>query len=86
MPNHEYDDAKDNLALGLALRALRSRAQLTQGELAKRVGIGTPYVSQLENGHRGARWHTIQRILRTLNAGLAELAHEVERQERSLSS
>ena len=56
------DDAY--VILGRALRALRDRAGLTQEELASRVDIGATYVSQVENGHRGNRWHTLLRFLR----------------------
>jgi len=77
-----FDDARDNAAVGRALRALRVRADVTQETLAASVGTTASYLSQLENGHRGVRWHTIMRILRALDAGVAELAAEVEELER----
>jgi transcriptional regulator with XRE-family HTH domain len=76
------DDATDTMILGRALRALRDLREMPQEELAVRSGIGVTYVSQLENGHRGARWHTVRRLLRALDATIGDLAAEVERQER----
>jgi transcriptional regulator with XRE-family HTH domain len=73
------DAARDQLVLGRALRTLRERAGITQGELAARVRTTDTYVSLVENGHRGLRWHTAMRFLRALNASLAELAVEVEK-------
>jgi transcriptional regulator with XRE-family HTH domain len=80
------DDAQDRRILGQALRELRTRSGLKQDELADRAGIGVTYVSQLENGHRGARWHTLRRLLRALGADLHQLADaaaEVEEQDRA---
>jgi transcriptional regulator with XRE-family HTH domain len=82
MPGHESDDTEAHRVFGRALRQLRLDAGLTQQELADRVGIGVEYVSRLENGHRGARWHTVMRLLRALDATLADLGDAVERVER----
>jgi transcriptional regulator with XRE-family HTH domain len=73
------DDAY--VILGRALRALRDRAGLTQEELASRVDIGATYVSQVENGHRGVRWHTLLRFLRALDADLRQLADAIDHVE-----
>jgi transcriptional regulator with XRE-family HTH domain len=82
MPGQKTDDAHDHRAFGRALRELRHDAGLTQQALADRVGIGVEYVSRLENGHRGARWHTVMRLLRALGATLADLGVAIERAER----
>lgn len=78
MPGRQPDDSQDHRAFGLALRQLRLDAGLTQQELAERVGIGVEYVSRLENGHRGARWHTVMRLLRALDATLADLGVTID--------
>ena len=77
MSRSEPDDIQDHRILGRALRQLRDQAGLRQEELAARAGIGVTYVSQLENGHRGARWHTLRRLLRALGADLHQLADAV---------
>jgi transcriptional regulator with XRE-family HTH domain len=78
----EPDDIQDHRILGRALRKLRDQAGLRQEELAARAGIGVTYVSQLENGHRGARWHTLRRLLRALGANLHQLADAVAEVEK----
>lgn len=75
----EMDEAtQDQIVLGRALRGLRDRARLRQDELAARLGIDATYISQVENGRRGVRWHTVIRFLRALDATLADLAAAIE--------
>jgi transcriptional regulator with XRE-family HTH domain len=76
------DDADEYLTLGRALRSLRDRAGLTQEELAAKVDIGATYVSQVENGHRGVRWHTLRRLLAAIGADLHQLADAITDAER----
>lgn len=81
------DAATDQLVLGRALQALRDGAGLTQDEMALRLGIHSTYVSQVERGRRGVRWHTVLRFLDAAGADLYQLADamaEVEKQERAL--
>jgi transcriptional regulator with XRE-family HTH domain len=74
------DDAtKDHRAVGSALRALRHRASLTQEELAARSGIDVTYVSQVENGRRGVRWHTVMRLLRAMGMRVSDLGIEIDK-------
>ncbi len=68
--------------LGKALRELREQAQLTQEQLAGKVEIGATYVSQVENGHRGIRWHTLLGLLRALNSDLQQLSEAIDKQQR----
>jgi transcriptional regulator with XRE-family HTH domain len=69
-------------ALGRALRELRRRAGLTQKELGVQANANDTYLSQVETGQRDIRWSTVTRLLLALNATLADLAAEVERQEQ----
>jgi transcriptional regulator with XRE-family HTH domain len=69
--------------LGKALRELREHAELTQEELAGKVEIGATYVSQVENGHRGIRWHTLLGFLRALDADLRQLGEAIDKQPPS---
>ena len=84
MLSREPADAQDHCSFGLALRRLRHDAGITQQELADRVGIGVEYVSRLENGHRGARWHTVMRLLRALDVTVIDLGKAIERVEREV--
>jgi len=69
------------LKLGIAMRALRKRAGLTQVEAAQHVGIRSTFVSQIENGARGMRWHTMLALLDAYNADLEDLAAFYKRAE-----
>jgi transcriptional regulator with XRE-family HTH domain len=69
---------QDQIELGRALRSLRDRAGLRQDELAARLEIDATYISQIENGRRGVRWHTVMRFLRALDTSLSELAEAIE--------
>jgi hypothetical protein len=71
--------------LGKALRELREQAGLTQEALAARVDIGATYVSQVENGHRGIRWHTLLAFLAALDVDLRQLSEAIDKQERKSS-
>jgi transcriptional regulator with XRE-family HTH domain len=82
MSSPEPDDTQDHQILGRALRELRDQAGLKQEDLAARSGIGVTYISQLENGHRGARWHTLRRLLRALGADLHQLADAIAEVEK----
>jgi transcriptional regulator with XRE-family HTH domain len=82
-PTDPIDAARDQVTIGRALRVLRRLRGITQEELAVRVGTDATYLSQVENGHRGLRWHTVMRFLRALDADLHQLADaiaEVEKQ------
>lgn len=73
---------QDQVALGRALRELRDRAGLRQDELGARLGIDATYISQVENGRRGVRWHTVMRFLRALDVTLGDLVETIEGESR----
>jgi transcriptional regulator with XRE-family HTH domain len=70
--------AEEYVALGRALRQLRREAGLTQVEVAEIVGIRSTFVSLIERGERGMRWHILQAFLRAYGADPHQLADEVE--------
>jgi transcriptional regulator with XRE-family HTH domain len=80
------DAAKDQIVLGRALQALRERAKLTQEGIAARLDIHPTYVSQVERGRRGVRWHTVLRFVDAAEANLRQLADAVARIERQEDS
>lgn len=76
------DALRDQAVLGRALRELRERAGLTQDQLAERIGIDLTYVSRVERGKRGVRWHTVMRFLRALDVSIGDLAALLETHDR----
>jgi transcriptional regulator with XRE-family HTH domain len=50
----------------LALRTLRKKLNLTQGEMAERLGVKQPSISKLENGDRRLTLETLSDIITAL--------------------
>jgi transcriptional regulator with XRE-family HTH domain len=66
-------------SLGRALRDLRTRAGLTQAQVAANAAVDAPYLSRVESGERDLRWSTVVRLLGALGADLHQLADAIER-------
>lgn len=75
------DAAQDQLVLGRALRALRQRAGMTQGEVGARAGTDDTHVSRVERGQFDVRWHTLRRFLRALDASMSDLGKAIDAAE-----
>jgi Predicted transcriptional regulators len=58
---------------GKKLRSYRERANLTQTELAKRVGIAQTYYSRIERGVSSALQETLQAIIQTLKVSISDI-------------
>ena len=78
MVNPELPSADDYAALGRALCELRERAGLTQKQAAAKAGVRDTFISQIENGHRGMRWHTLLAVLAAYGADLHDLADAID--------
>ncbi len=78
MTDPELPSAADYIALGRALRTMRRRAGLTQVQTAEQVGMRDTFISQIENGHRGMRWHSLLAFLNAYDSSLRELAELIE--------
>ncbi len=78
MVNPELPSAADYVALGRALCVLRERGGLIQKDAAAKIGVRDTFVSQIENGHRGMRWHTLLAFLAAYDADLHALADAIE--------
>jgi transcriptional regulator with XRE-family HTH domain len=78
MPSPKLPHAADYETLGRALRGLREAAGLTQVQAAERSGIRSKFVSEVERGNRGLRWHTLLALLDAYNCRLRDLADAVE--------
>ncbi len=80
MTNPSLPSAAEYAALGRALGELRHSAGLTQVQTAELVGIRSTFVSLIERGQRGMRWHTLLAFLRAYHADLHALADTLERE------
>ena len=54
--------------LGEAIRQARQERNLTQGELGKLVGVQRAQISKIENSLTDARFETIIKVFKALNA------------------
>ena len=54
--------------LGEAIKKARKERNLTQGELGKLVGVQKAQISKLENSLTDARFETILKVFKALNA------------------
>lgn len=61
-----YDDLADEFALARELIAARTRAQLSQEEVARRMGTTQSVVARLESGRRAPSMRTVQRFARAV--------------------
>jgi transcriptional regulator with XRE-family HTH domain len=82
MTNPRLPAAADYAALGRALRELRRDAGLTQIQAAESIGIRSTFVSLIERGQRGMRWHTLLAFLRAYGADLRKLAELLDREQQ----
>jgi transcriptional regulator with XRE-family HTH domain len=67
------DDLELAKRMGVAVRAARRARQLTQAQLAQRIGIAPNYLALLERGERAASLTLVSRIGRTLGVDVTEL-------------
>lgn len=65
---------------GNALQRLRKGNDLSQEELAFRVGIHRTYISQLERGLKSPSLRTIGKICDELKLSLSQFMQEVEKE------
>jgi len=57
-----YDELGDEFALARELIAARTRARLSQAEVARRMGTTQSVVARLESGRRTPSMRTVQRF------------------------
>lgn len=74
-------DPQAQLALGEAIRTLRSKRGDNQEKLAQAAGITPNMLSLIERGEGNPSWVTVRGIAAALGASVAELAKTAERFE-----
>jgi DNA-binding XRE family transcriptional regulator len=65
-----FDEERGKLALARQLRELREQENLSQGELAERVGTKQPAIARLESGRVVPRLDLLQKIAAALGREL----------------
>jgi len=64
----EYDAMAGEFSIARELIAARSRAGLTQGEVAARMGTTQSVIARLESGRRAPAMRTVQRYAQAVGA------------------
>jgi transcriptional regulator with XRE-family HTH domain len=67
---------KQSLLVGSRIRALRKDRELTQADLASRIGIQQSDLCRMENGEYKVSLETLFRILSVFEMNIAEFFHE----------
>lgn len=68
---------------GLALKHWRTKAGMTQEELAWRAGLHRTYVSGVERGVRNVSLQTISKLAHALDLSLSELFQPIDQLEKA---
>jgi transcriptional regulator with XRE-family HTH domain len=58
---------------GLKVKKVRLSKQMSQGDLAKKLGVGPTYISQIERGMQNVSLRGIEKIAKALNTQANEL-------------
>lgn len=66
-------NAKLPKALGKKIQRIRKKANLTQEELAEKVGISRAYMGYIEQGRYSASLEVIEKIAKQLKVKMSEL-------------
>lgn len=65
--------SKKDVAFGIRLKKFRSKAKLTQEELAEKIGLSRDFIALLETGRRRPSVKTIQKLARVLRVKSSDL-------------
>jgi predicted transcriptional regulator len=65
-----YEELADEFALAQELISARTRARLSQGEVARRMGTTQSVVARLESGRRTPSMRTMQRFAQAVGGHL----------------
>ena len=67
------------MLLGERLRELREAKKFSQGDIEKRTGLLTYYISRVENGHTVPSLGTLEKYARALEVPIYQLFYEGEK-------
>ena len=66
------------MVIGERLRALREEKKFSQGEVERRTGLRSAYVSRVEHGHTVPAVETLEKFARALEIPMYQLFHDGE--------
>lgn len=71
-----------NLTIGKRIKELRERTNLTQEELAKKLGISRPSISQIESGQRKISSSELEKLSQIFEISMEELLNPYEAEKK----
>jgi transcriptional regulator with XRE-family HTH domain len=78
VPNPTLPNTTDYERLGRVLRTIRRKASLTQRQLGEAIDLRSEFISSIERGRRGLRWHRLLEWLAACGSDLRELVDLLE--------
>jgi len=77
-PSREkYEEEFEAFKIGVLIQEARKKQNLTQGQLAEKVGTTKNYISRIENNASDIRLSTLMRIIREGLGGHLKLSMEI---------
>lgn len=77
-PSPSYNGLPELVSLGVAIRDLRLKADLSQEAFADEVGIDRSYIGGIERGEHNVALINLLKIAAALNITLAQLAQKAK--------
>ena len=77
-PSPSYSRLQELVSLGLAIKELRLKANLSQEAFADEVGIDRSYIGGIERGEHNVALINLIKIASALNMTLAQLAQKAK--------
>lgn len=68
--------------LGKAVKYVRNKVGMTQGQLANKIDMHATYISDIERGARNPSWEAISRLAKGMDVGVAEIAADYDRRSK----
>ncbi len=63
----------ESTKLGLNLKKIRTKKSISQGDIAKELGVSRGFISTIENGKTNPTLSTITKLAKALNVSTNEL-------------
>jgi transcriptional regulator with XRE-family HTH domain len=79
LPAVPAQKTKNQIALGLAVKAVRTKAGKTQEQVANAIGMHATYMSDIERGARNPSWDAVARLAKGIGVPVADIAKEYDR-------
>lgn len=73
----KFEEEFETFRIGVLIQEARKKQQLTQQELAEKVGTTKKYISRIENNASDIRLSTLMRIIREGLGGSLKLSFDI---------